>query len=44
LVSDSPPSTSQRSPRAPSPQKLTTSRLAAHHPTALGNSGSPASI
>jgi ATP-binding cassette subfamily B protein len=36
----SPPSTSQRSPRAPSPQKLTTSRLVVHHPTGLGNSGS----
>jgi len=44
LVSDSPPSISQRSPQALSPQKLTTSRLVAHHPTALGNPGSPTSI
>jgi ABC-type transport system substrate-binding protein len=40
----SPPSASQRSPRAPSPQRLTTSRLVAHHPTGLGNSGSPINI
>jgi hypothetical protein len=39
-----PPSASQRSPRAPSPQRLTTSRLVAHHPTGLGNSGSPINI
>jgi len=36
----SPPSASQRSPRAPSPQKLPTSRLADHSPTGLGNPGS----
>ncbi|MDT7888586.1 MAG: hypothetical protein RQ885_06380 [Desulfurococcales archaeon] len=36
-----PPSASQRSPRAPSPQRLTTSRLMTHHPTGLGNPGSP---
>lgn len=32
----------QQSPQAPSPQGLTTSRLVAHNPTGLGNSGSPA--
>jgi hypothetical protein len=37
----SPPPASQRSPRAPSPQRLPTSRLVAHHPTGLGNPGSP---
>jgi hypothetical protein len=31
----SPPSASQRSPRAPSPQRLPTSRLVAHHPRVL---------
>jgi len=44
MKGDEPPSTSQRSPRAPSPQKLTASRLVAHHPTGLGNSGSPINI
>ena len=40
LDSSSSPSASQRPPRAPSPQKLTTSCLVAHHPTGLGNPGS----
>ena len=37
----SPPSAEKRYPRAPSPQRLPTSRLVTHSPTALGNPGSP---
>jgi len=40
-ASGSPPSTSQRSLRARSPQKLTTSRPVAHHSTDLGSSEAP---